>query len=123
MRGARSITEKQELGRFRRAIRALIARWVPPGASVDRTLEGLVDRWNPLIDPGPKQDLVKDVNALARDFLRPIRRSLVAQPPDAARIASLAEQLAASRSLAKIGNREPLLRYLSLYMLQALLNP
>jgi hypothetical protein len=89
---------------------------------VDRTLEQLVDRWNPLIDPGPKQDLVKDVNALARDFLRPIRRSLVAQPPDASRIASLAEQLAASRSLAQIGNREPLLRYLSLYMLQSLLN-
>jgi len=121
--GARSITDKQELERFRRAIRALMARWVAPGASVHRTLEELVDRWNPLIDPGPKQDLVKDVNALVRDFLRPIRRSLVAQPPDAARIASLAEQLAASRSLAKIGNREPLLRYLSLYILQTLLNP
>jgi len=119
---ARSITEKQELERFRSALRALMSRWVPPGASVDRTLEQLVDRWNPLIDAGPKQDLVKDVNALVRDFLRPIRRSLVAQPPDAARIASLAEQLAGSRSLAKIGNREPLLRYLSLYMLQTLLN-
>ncbi len=119
---ARGIAEKQEQERFRSAVRALIVRYVPPGASVDRTLEELADRWNPLIDPGPKQDLVKDVNALARDFLRPIRWSLVAQPPDSSRIASLAAQLAASRSLAQIGNREPLLRYLSLYMLQALLN-
>ena len=120
---SRAISEKQQLERFRSAIRTLLARYVPPGASVDRTLEELADRWNPLIDSGPKQDLVKDVNALARDFLRPIRRSLVVQPPDAARIASLAEQLAASKSLAKIGNQEPLLRYLSLYILQTLLNP
>lgn len=117
----RALTEKQELERFRVALRALVARYVPSGSSVERTLAELADRWNPLIDPGPKEDLVKDVNALARDFLRPIRRSLVAQPPDASRIASLAEQLAASRSLAKIGNRESLLRYLELFMLQSLL--
>jgi hypothetical protein len=119
---ARGLTEKQELERFRSALRALMARYVPSGASVERTLEELADRWNPLIDAGPKQDLVKDVNALARDFLRPIRRTLVAQPPDASRIASLAGQLAASRSLAQIGSREPLLRYLCIYMLQTLLN-
>jgi len=116
----RSMSERQE-ERFRAAIRALLGRHVPAGASVERTLEELVDRWNPLIDAGPKQDLVKDVNALVRDFLRPIRRSLVAQPPDASRITALAEQLAASKSLAKIGNRDSLLRYLSLYMLQTLL--
>jgi hypothetical protein len=121
--GTRNLTEKQQLERFRRVIRALIVRWVPPGGSIDRTLEELVDRWNPLIDPGQKQDLVKDVNALTRDFLRSVRWSLIAQPPDTSRIAALAEQLAASRSLAKIGNREPLLRYLCLYILQALLNP
>ena len=40
-------------------------------------LEELADRWNPMIGHQPKRDLVNDVNALARDFLRPIRRSLV----------------------------------------------
>jgi hypothetical protein len=118
---ARGGMETQELERFRRALRTLISQYVPPGASVSRTLEELADRWNPLIEPGQKGDLVKDVNALARDFLRPVRRSLLAQPPDQRRITALAEQLAASKSLAKIIDREPLLRYLSLYMLQTLL--
>ncbi len=117
----RLAAETQDLERLRRVLRALISRYVPQGDSVTRALDELADRWNPLIEAQPKRDLVKDVNALVRDFLRPIRRSLLAHPPDEQRIAALADQLAASRSLAKIVDRDSLLRYLSLYMLQTLL--
>jgi hypothetical protein len=43
------------------------------------------------------------------------------KPPDLKRVKSLAARLSSSRSLWKIRNREPLLRYLELYVLRALL--
>jgi hypothetical protein len=63
---------------------------------------------------------VEDVNALVRDFLRPVRRSFLVRPPDLRRIRALAEQLSASKSLSKIKKREPLLRYIELYMVRCL---
>jgi hypothetical protein len=66
-----------------------------------------------------RQDRVEDVNAVAHDFLRPIRSNLQAKPPDADRIHALADQLSASGSLAKIAKNEPLKRYRQLYILTA----
>lgn len=63
---------------------------------------------------------MEDVNALVRDFLRPIRASFQRSPPDSKRIGALAEQLSASKSLAKIVKREPLKRYIELYILRCL---
>jgi hypothetical protein len=117
----RAAADRLAVERMHRAVQAIIARYVPAGASVDSALEELVERWNPLLEPGPKKDLVRDVNALVLDFLRPIRSSFLMRPPDVERVTALAEQLAASRSLAIIRNRDPLLRYISLVMLRNLL--
>ena len=94
---------------------------LPAEGRVDVVLADLAEKWNTLLEPGPKQDLLRDVNALVQDFVRPIRRDFIAKPPDISRVTALAEQLAASRSLAKIGNRDPLVRYIRLYMLRTLL--
>ena len=106
--------------RFQRAVRALLVSRLPPGGKLAQTLEGLAERWNPLVDPVEKQNLVNDINALARDFIRPLRRSLLAHPPDEGRVITLAEELAATRNLAKINRRESLVRYLTLYILKIL---
>jgi hypothetical protein len=63
---------------------------------------------------------VEDVNALVRDFVRPVRKSFLARPPDLKRIHALAEQLSVSKALTQIKKREPLLRYLELYMVRCL---
>ena len=63
---------------------------------------------------------MEDVNALIRDFIRPIRRSFLVRPPDLQRIHDLAVQLAESQSLGKIKKREQLLRYIELYMVRCL---
>ena len=118
---AKAAAEKLALQRYQRNIRALISSLVPPERKLDAVLADLIEKWNPLLEPGPKQDLVRDVNALVHDFIRPIRRDFIARPPDLARVTLLAEQLSASRSLAKIGSRDPLVRYIQLYMLRALL--
>jgi hypothetical protein len=118
---ARPSVDRQAMQRYQKSIRALIAAYVPAGKKVDTVLAELVERWNPLLEPGPKQDLVHDVNALVQDFVRPIRRTFIMKPPDLGRVKSLAEQLSASKSLAKIRKREPLIRYIELFALKTLL--
>jgi hypothetical protein len=118
--GAKSPADKENLVRFRRSVQSLISQYVPRGSTIDATLGELAERWNPLFAPDQKKNLVEDVNALVRDFLRPVRRSFLVRPPDLRRIRALAEQLSASKSLSKIKKREPLLRYIELYMVRCL---
>jgi len=125
---ARQVTEqaapkaqsRENLLRYKRSIQSLVSQYVPKGSTIDATLSELAEKWNPLYAAAQKKDLVEDVNALVRDFLRPIRRSFVVRPPDLKRIHALAEQLSASKSLAQIKKRDILMRYLELYMVRCL---
>jgi hypothetical protein len=105
---------------LRRSVQSLVSQYVPEGKTIDATLGELAEKWNPLFATEPKKNLVEDVNALVRDFLRPIRRSFLERPPDVTRIQSLAEQLSANKSLAKIKKREVLMRYIELYIIRYL---
>ena len=118
--GAREKGQKTNLIQYKRSIQALISHYVPSGKTIDLTLEELAEKWNPLYDTRAKKNLVEDVNALVRDFLRPIRRSFLVQPPDVKRIHALAEQLSTSKSLEKIKKREILKNYIELYMIRSL---
>ena len=118
---ARAAGERLALQRYQKSLRALISSFVPPETKVEAALADLAEKWNPLLEPASKESLVRDVNALVQDFVRPIRRDFMAHPPDLARITSLAEELSASRSLAGIRNREPLVQYIRLYMARTLL--
>jgi len=97
-----------------------MAQRVPENKTVDEVLRELAEKWNPLYEARRKQNLVEDVNALVRDFLRPIRRSLLSRPPDPKRIRALATQLCESQSLAGIKKRDILQQYVELYMLRCL---
>jgi hypothetical protein len=106
--------------RYKRSIQSLVSTYVPAGATIDGTLSELADKWNPLFAAAQKKNLVEDVNALVRDFLRPVRKSFLVRPPDLKRIHSLAEQLSTSKSLAQIKKRDVLMRYIELYMIRCL---
>ena len=105
---------------YRKAIQSLIAQTVPAGKSLDGMLEELTKRWNPLFDTQGKTNLVEDVNALVRDYVRPLRHSFQVKPPDMNRLHALAEQLSASKGLMKITKKDSLIRYLELFMLKSL---
>jgi hypothetical protein len=105
---------------YRKAIQSLIAQSVPSGKSLDAMLEELAERWNPLFDTQGKRNLVEDVNALVRDYIRPLRHSFQMKPPDINRLHALAEQLSASKGLMKITKKDSLIRYLELFMLKSL---
>ena len=112
--------DKEHLVRYRKSVQSLVPQYVPAGRSLDGLLEELAEKWNPLFDPQQRQDLVEDVNALVRDFIRPLRKSFLVKPPDPSRIRGLAEQLSGSRSLTKISKKDSLLRYLELYVVRCL---
>ena len=113
-------SSRESLLRYQRSIQSLASQYVPKGATIDATLSQLAEKWNPLFASTQKKNLVEDVNSLIRDFIRPIRRSFLVRPPDLQRIHALAEQLSESASLGKIKKREPLLRYIELYMVRCL---
>ena len=111
---------KGDLLQYRKSIQMLVSQYVPKGKSLDGMLEELSEKWNPLYETEQKRNLVEDVDALVRDFVRPIRRSFHVKPPDSNRIHALAEQLAASKSLGKIKKKELLVRYIELYIVRCL---
>ncbi|MCX7029588.1 MAG: hypothetical protein NTU62_05645, partial [Spirochaetes bacterium] len=74
----------------------------------------------PLYAEEQKANLVEDVNALARDFLRSLRRGFLVSPPSLERLRELAKQLAGSRNLEQIRKKEPLERYLLVYFIKCL---
>ena len=112
--------DKEDLLGYRKSVQLLISQYVPKGKSLDIMLEDLAEKWNPLFDTQQKRDLVEDVNALVRDYIRPIKRTFLVKPPDTNRIHALAEQLSASKSLSKIKKKEALARYIELYMVTCL---
>jgi hypothetical protein len=57
---------------------------------------------------------------MVRDYLRNIRRTFRITPPDATRIRSLAEKLAANKSFARIKRKDYFTRYLEIYMIKLL---
>lgn len=120
---AAAASEREALARYRRSIQLLRDRYVPMGKNLDKALDELAEKWNPLFAEQPKKDLVEDVNALVRDFLRPIKRTMLSAAPDINRIRALADQLCGSKSLAKIKKKELLKRYIELYMIKCLEPP
>jgi len=112
--------DKEHLLRFKKSVQSLVPQYVPAGKSLDGLLAELAERWNPLYDSQQRKNLVEDVNALVRDFIRPLRRSFFLKPPDQGRVRGLAEQLSVSKSLAKISRKDHLLRYLELYVIRCL---
>lgn len=113
-------SEKARKARFQEEIEALKVRALGNKGEVSKELPELIDLWNPLIDPTAKANLVEDVNSLVRDFLRKLKILSRLQAPSLERLEKLAEELTAHEALQKIRNKEPLRRYILLYMLEVL---
>ncbi|WP_455381978.1 hypothetical protein [Salinispira pacifica] len=113
-------TRKQQAAQFREAIHKLEKSFLEEGASLETSMKRLAERWNPLLDPTAKKNLVEDVNSLVRDYLRRVRSGFRVKAPDAARIRNMARELSEHEALKKIPKTEPLRQYIELYMLKLL---
>lgn len=113
-------TRKAQAVAFREAVQKLQEDYVDPGRTAKATLEELAEKWNPLLDPVARQNLVEDVNSLVRDFLRRMKVGFRLIPPDRDRIRELSAKLAQNDAFSEVRQKEPLRRYLELYMLTVL---
>ena len=115
----RPISSKQ-LAAYRRAVAELKQQFVGGEKTMQESLRELMEKWNPLYDQQARKNLVEDVNALIRDYVRNIRRTFRAAPPDAGRIRSLADKLSANKSFEGIKRKEYLTRYIEVYIIKLL---
>jgi hypothetical protein len=118
--GSDAAGRRAQLTRFKDAVRQLQAHYVGEGGDVDRTLKQLIDRWNPLLDGGAKENLVEDVNSLCRDFLRRMKVTFRLVPPTQARVKEWAGRIVQNEVFEQIRRKDALREYLELYMLKVL---
>ncbi len=113
-------TEKAQLVEYRKQIAELTEEFVEEGKTIDGCLQELMERWNPLFDPKARNNLIEDVNAMIRDFLRGLRKGFRVKPPDAARIRSMADRLSQNKAFNQIKRKDYFKRYIEIYMLKLL---
>jgi len=118
--GSAGTSRRAQTARFKEAVRQLQQTYVRPGSTPEKTLEELIERWNPLIDPVAKGNLVEDINSLSRDFLRRMKVSFRLVPPNRHRVQEWADRLSQNDAFEQIPRRDDLKEYLQLYMLSVL---
>lgn len=112
---------KARRAELKQAARKAEKQLVPEGYTLDAYLKELEDRWNRILSEGAKRDLTEDVEALVRDYLRRISRTIRAANFTPERIAELADSLAETPALLKLPARESLRLYIQLYMVKLVL--
>jgi len=95
---------------------------VPEGSTLKNELSATLDLWNRTLDAQIKDNLTEDVNSLVRDYIRRILKTLKASTFDLPRVENLATTLVDTPGLIKIKNRDALLAYVKLYILQLIKN-
>jgi hypothetical protein len=110
----------KQLAAYRSAVQNLKVQFVGRDKSVPERLGELAEKWNPLYDPKARTDLVEDVNAMIRDYLRSLRRGFRIKPPDAARLQALAAQVSQNKAFDRIKRKDLFLRYIEVYMIKIL---
>lgn len=111
---------KVKLVEFREHINKLQSEYLPAETSVDQTLEGLVDKWNHLIEERARENLVEDVNSAIRDYIRRFKRTLINNPPGRDDLQRIAIKLASQPIFGEIKRKESFWRYIELYLLKIL---
>jgi hypothetical protein len=111
---------KDKSQKYKQAVNKIKESLIGSHTTLDEKLEELAEKWNPLFDPSAKKDLVEDVNALIRDFLRSIKRTFKIKPPTLEQVRNLASDLAMNKNLKDIKRKESLRMYIEIYMIKVL---
>lgn len=113
-------TAKAQKAAFKQQIQRLEPEFLDRGKSLEMSLRELVDKWNPILDQAKRKDLVEDVNAMCRDFIRGLRITYRSTPPDSDTIREMAHRLAGNATFDRIRDRNYLEQYIQLYFLKIL---
>ena len=94
------------------------AEFIPEGMTMDQALEKKLDDWNHTLGHPARENLTEDVNALIRDYLRGINRTISVSGFTPERVRELAKILLNSPGLSKIKDKNALKNYVELYILK-----
>lgn len=92
--------------------------YVPDGSTLERELSSYENAWNRMLSKQAKANLTEDVNALIRDYMRKILKTLRANNFTPERINNLATTLVKTPGMQKIQDQAELHMYVQLYMVK-----
>ena len=117
------IEEKDRVAVIRAAAEDLELDLVPPGYSIESYLEVLEDRWSRLIDRVAREDLISDVQYLARESLRRTVKLHKLFKPTREILNQTSENIVIrNQALSSITARDSLVFYIELFMIKLLVN-
>ena len=105
---------------YKRSLDVLKNRYNYSTHTIDNNLSTLADEWNPLLDYEARNNLVKDLKTMIRDYIRKILRETSFAVPDEERVENIAELLAGNSAFSMIKKKEKFKRYISLYIIKIL---
>nr|WP_253685633.1 MULTISPECIES: hypothetical protein [unclassified Treponema] len=111
-------TYKKPKQKLKDAAEKISTEFIPEGMTIDQALEKTLDEWNHTLGHPARENLTEDVNALIRDYLRGINRTLSFSSFTADRVRGLAKTLLESPGLLKIKERKALQDYIELYIIK-----
>lgn len=112
--------KKQTTISIQEQAKSLESKFLPDKQSYEEALERQLGNWNQNINEVLRNNLTEDVNALIRDYIRGIQRTLTPNSITAERIRELASRIVNTPSLKKITDKNALQKYSELYILKLL---
>ncbi len=100
----------------------IIKELVPEGSTIDRELDSYLKQWNHMLTKEAYATLTEDVNALIRDYMRKVIRTVSATSFTLSRVQNLAEALVSTPNMQKIKDHDALLMYVELFILRLVSN-
>ncbi|MCR5725278.1 MAG: hypothetical protein K6G80_09360, partial [Treponema sp.] len=122
---AAQFTQNKSISRkvaIRDGARAVESELVPASSTLDRELESYRRQWNHLLGKNTSENLTEDVNALIRDYVRRVLKTIKSNGVTKDRIQSLAETLVKTPAMQKIRDHDALMMYTQLYMVKLIKN-
>lgn len=104
------------------AAKEISGHLVPEGSTIDRELDSYHAVWNKMITKEARMQLTEDVNALIRDYMRKVIKTISASTFTKERVQSLARTLVKTPNMQKIKEEDALYMYTQLYILRLLTN-
>ncbi len=105
---------------YKKGVELLKLRYNYTSFTIENTLTELQEEWNPLLDYEARNNLVKDVKNMVRDYMRKILRETAFAVPDPERVENIAELLSRNSAFNVIKKKEKFRQYLSLYIIKVL---
>nr|WP_253677492.1 hypothetical protein [Treponema sp. OMZ 788] len=109
---------KKPKQKLKDAAEKISIEFIPEGMTIDQALEKNLNEWNNTLSHPARENLTEDVNALIRDYLRGINKTLSVSSFTTDRVKGLAKTLLDSPGLLKIKDRKALKDYVELYIIK-----